>query len=120
MEALDSGKLERLNSVDRKKQINFARVHNKKCDEDTMLFHQKFGHCSARNLDKTLQRPMSTVLDCCEACAVGRGESHPHNAFKDKPNKQKQAKKGEGELEETKAMHNYNPGARLSTDMFGP
>ena len=104
-EALDSTKLGRLNSVELNKQINLARVHNKKCEEDTMLFHQKFGHCSARNLDKTLERPMSTVLGFCEACAVGSGESHPHNAFKkqqDKPKQeQEEFKKGEKEVGES-------------------
>ena len=122
-EALDSTKLGRLNSVELNKQINLSRVHNKKCEEDTMLFHQKFGHCSARNLDKTLERPMSTVLGFCEACAVGSGESHPHNAFKNKQKPKQEKKeltKGEKELEKAKARHNYKPGERLSTDMFGP
>ena len=89
-----------------------------------MLFHQKFGHCSARNLDKTLGRPVSTVLGFCEACAVGSGESHPHNAFKNKQDKPKQLnkeiKKEEKESEKAKARHNYKPGERLATDMFGP
>ena len=86
-----------------------------------MLYHQKFEHCSACNIDKTLQRPMSTVLGFCEACAVGFGESHSHNAFKDKPDKPKQVKKEfKKEIEEAKTKHNYKPGERLSTDMFCP
>ena len=47
-------------------------------------------------------------------------QNHIH-IMHDKPDKPKQVKKEfKKEIEEAKTKHNYKPGERLSTDMFGP
>jgi hypothetical protein len=101
------------------RHVNLARSYSTKGSEGLMGWHLKLGHAAARNIDRTLQKPMSSKMGFCEGCATGFGEAHPHNAFKEKKEAQVKLPKVVKE-EPVKAAPKYRPGEYLYSDMFGP
>ena len=74
-----------------------------------MGWHLKLGLAAARNIDRTLQNPMSSKMRFCEGCDIGFGEAHPHNAFKEKKEAKIKLPKMVKE-EEVKVAPKYLPG----------
>ena len=91
-----------------------------------LRYHAKFGHCGSKLVARTRGVAISTSRETpfCESCAMGWGESHAHNANRQKKKKEKLFKTpaliaidDEGnEIPDSV----YMVGQSTSSDMFGP